>query len=172
MSSGAQVGRFIVRNLNPWEGPGLFAITGDKITTQYLGFKVHDSVEDATKLIRTYAANTFGRFQAICSEEAPADILGVLGFEVQGHQATIMIMFRRDKKARGAGREFSTPFIEWVFTHPKIWRMWAYVHVDNIPGQRVTERCGALREGLLRRFAIFPNISDEPQDVYTYAIVR
>ena len=95
-----------------------------------------------------------------------------MGFEVIEHQVAMTIMFRRDWKARGAGREFSVPFVAWIFTHPQIWRVWAYCHPKNVPVIRVLERMGATREGLLRRFAVFPNISDEPQDAYVYGIVR
>lgn len=172
MSVEANLGRFLIRDLNPWEGPGVFALTGDYDVMRYMGFPVHRSVDDATALIRTYR-DAPSRFQAVCLGDSPSDILGVIGLEVRGHQAAITIMFRRDWKARGAGREFSKPFVQWMFTHKSIWRVWAYCHVDNVPVQRVLERMGAEREGRLRRFEYFPNVSTtEPQDVYVYAIVR
>lgn len=167
----AQLGRFLMRDLNPWEGPGVFAMTGDAHVMRYMGFKRHESVDEASALIRQYADSP-SRYQAVCLDGDPTDILGIIGLEVMGHQATMTIMFRRDWKARGAGREFCTPFVKWVFTHEKIWRVWAYCHVDNVPVQRTLERMGAEREGRLRRFSYFPNISNEPQDAYVYAIVR
>lgn len=168
----AQLGRFLVRDLNPWEGPGLFALTGDADVMRYMGFKRHDTVDQATKLIQLYQDSPT-RWLVVCHAASPADILGVVGLEIRGHQATISLMFRRDWKARGAGREFGKPFVDWIFTHPQIWRLWSYVHVDNVQGQRVTEKIGAQIEGRLRRFEFFPNISeDEPQPVYIYSIVR
>lgn len=167
----AAVGRFIVRDINPWEGPKVFALTGDPVVMRYMGFGVHKGVDEATALIAAYR-NAPSRYQAVCLESEPTDILGIVGLEVRGHQATITIMFRRDRKARGAGREFSKPFVQWIFTHPQIWRVWAYCHVDNVPVQRVLERMGAEREGRLRRFEYFPNVSAEPQDAYVYSIVR
>ena len=167
----AQIGRFVVRDLSLWDGPRLFVMTGDPVVTRYMGFRTHETVDDATKLIQAYQ-NGPTKWQAVCPADDPSGILGVVGFEVQRHQATMSIMFRSDWKARGAGREFCRPFVQWIFTHPQIWRLWTYVHVDNIPGQRVTERMGAVREGLLRRFEFFPNVGTEPQDCYVYAIVR
>lgn len=167
----AQLGRFLIRDINPWEGAAVFALTGDETVMRYMGFKVHRSVDDATKLIRLYQ-DAPARYQAVCLDGEPADVLGIIGLEVVRHMATMSVMFRRDWKARGCAREFCRPFIEWIFSHPNIWRLWSYVHVDNIAGQRVTERLGALREGRLRRFEYFPNVSDEPQDVYLYSIVR
>lgn len=163
--------RLIVRDIQPWEGPGVFALTGDRDVMRYMGFKVHDTVQEATALIATYRQSP-ARYQAVCLDGGVTDILGIVGVEIIGHQATVTIMFRRDWKARGAGREFSVPFVRWLFTHSQIWRVWAYCHVDNLPVQRVLERMGAAREGRLRRFAMFPNVSDVPQDAYVYAIVR
>lgn len=167
----AQVGNFVVRNLNPWDGPQLFKLTGDTQIMKYMGFRVHASEDDAAKLIQQYQSSA-ARWQAVCPVEDPSDILGVVGIEVMRHQATLTIMFRHDWKARGAGRAFSVPFVQWIFTHPQVWRVWAYCHVDNTPVQRVLERMGAVREGCLRRFQFFPNVSTEPQDCYVYAIVR
>lgn len=172
MTIEAKLGRFLIRDINPWEGPAMFALTGDHNVMRYMGFAVHRSVDQATALLRLYR-DAPSRYQAVCLDGEPTDILGIVGLEVRGHQATMTIMFRRDWKARGAGREFSKPFVQWIFTHPHIWRVWAYCHVDNIAVQRVLERMGAEREGRLRRFEFFPNVStEEPQDVYVYAIVR
>lgn len=165
------LGRFMVRSIAPWEGSRLFAITGDRVVMRYMGFRVHNSVDDARDLIARYRDSP-SQWQAVCLCDQPEDILGVVGVEVQGHQATVTIMFRRDWKARGAGREFSVPFVQWIFTHPQIWRVWSYCHPDNVAVQRVLEKMGAKREGRLRRFAYFPNISEEPQDAYVYGIVR
>jgi len=167
----ARLGRFVIRDIHPWEGPGVFALTGDRDVMRYMGFKVHDTVQQATELIQQYQ-NAPSKYQAVCLEDSPSDILGIVGLEVRGHQVAMTIMFRRDWKARGAGREFSKPFVQWIFTHPSIWRVWAYCHVDNIPVRRVLERMGAQCEGRLRRFEMFPNVSTEPQDCFVFSIVR
>jgi ribosomal-protein-alanine N-acetyltransferase len=167
----AKLGRFLVRDVNPWEAPGVFALTGDRDVMRYMGFKRHETVQEAAELIRRYR-ETPARYQVVCLDGDPTDILGIIGLEIRGHQATMTIMFRSDWKARGAGREFSIPFVQWIFTHPTIWRVWAYCHVDNIAVRRVLERMGAGCEGRLRRFEYFPNVSDVPQDVFVYSIVR
>jgi ribosomal-protein-alanine N-acetyltransferase len=167
----AQLGRFLIRDINPWEGPGVFALTGDHHVMHNMGFPVHKSVDDATLLIQRYRESPT-KWQAVCLDGDPQDILGIVGLEVRGHQASMTIMFRRDWKARGAGREFSVPFVKWIFTHPHIWRVWAFCHVNNTAVQRVLERMGATCEGVMRRFEYFPNVSTEPQTCLLYSIVR
>lgn len=166
-----QFGRFVVRDIDPWEGPGVFRLTGDPEIMRYIGFRTHQSVDEAYELILNYQKGP-GKWLAVCRKETPADILGIIGFEVVRHSATLTIMFRSDWKARGAGREVSVPFVNWIFTHGSIWRVWAFCHTNNVPVQRVLERMGAEREGRLRRFEVFPNLRPEPQDVYVYSIVR
>jgi ribosomal-protein-alanine N-acetyltransferase len=166
-----ELGRFVIRDLDPWEGPRVFRLTGDPAVMRYMGFRQHTDVGQATQLIERYK-DAPGKWLAVCPADDVVDVLGVVGFEVLGHSVTLAIMFRNDWKARGAGRQFSVPFVRWIFTHPEIWRVWAYCHVDNVPVQRLLERMGATREGRLRRFEYFPNVSDEPQDAYVYAIAR
>lgn len=164
----AQIGRFTVRDVSIWDAVNLLELFGDEQTVRYMGLRKLETIGDAMTLATRYATSPT-KWMAVHRND---DFLGVVGLEIKDHQATMTIAFRRDWKARGAGREFSKPFVQWIFTHPQIWRVWAYCHVDNVSVQRVLERMGAECEGRLRRFEYFPNVSDEPQDCYVYSIVR
>ncbi len=52
---------------------------------------------------------------------------------------------------------------------PAVYRVYAYCHVDNTGSARVLERGGLTLEGRLARYAMFPNISTEPQDCLLFA---
>ena len=60
----------------------------------------------------------------------------------------------------------------WAFRQPSVFRIGAVCDVENIGSARVLEKSGFIREGLLRRWLLHPNISDEPRDCYSYARVR
>ena len=62
--------------------------------------------------------------------------------------------------------------IDWALEQPEIFRIQAVCDVENIGSARVMEKAGMEREGTLRRYVLHPNISDEPRDVYMYAIVK
>ena len=50
-------------------------------------------------------------------------------------------------------------------------RLYAICHTEHAASVRVLEKCGLAREGVLRRYSIFPNLSPEqPSDVFCYAI--
>lgn len=161
--------RFTIGDVQPWDVSSIFHLFSDAETVRYLGVRRMTHWTEARDLIERYRS---GPTRWLTVHDA-GRFLGLVGVEVEGHQATVLIAFNRSRLARGAGRSFSVPLVHWIFTQPGIWRVWAYCHVDNIPVQRVLERMGAECEGMLRRYAFFPNIDAEaPQDVYVYSIVR
>ena len=60
----------------------------------------------------------------------------------------------------------------WALRQPSVFRIGAVCDVENTGSARVLEKSGFVREGLLRRWLLHPNISDEPRDCYSYARVR
>ncbi len=159
------LGRFTIGDVSAWDVLDLFS---NPETVRYLGVPLVSTMDEAAAVVERYASSP----TRWLSVRDGAEFLGIVGVETKGHQATVVIAFKPTRKARGAGRSFSVPLVQWIFTNPHIWRVWAYCHVENFPVQRVLERMGAMCEGRLRRFEVFPNISPEPQDCYVYAIVR
>jgi len=68
--------------------------------------------------------------------------------------------------------EATRAIIEWAFQQPTIYRVYATTDVENVASQRVLEKVGMQREGLLRKHIIHPNISAIPRDSYMYAITK
>jgi [ribosomal protein S5]-alanine N-acetyltransferase len=60
----------------------------------------------------------------------------------------------------------------WGLRQPPIFRIGAVCDVENIGSARVLEKSGFVREGVLHRWLLHPNISDEPRDCYSYARMR
>jgi RimJ/RimL family protein N-acetyltransferase len=60
----------------------------------------------------------------------------------------------------------------WALGQGSVFRIGAVCDVDNVRSARVLEKARFVREGLLRRWLLHPNISDEPRDCYSYACVR
>ena len=68
--------------------------------------------------------------------------------------------------------EVLTEVTLWALRQPSVFRIGAVCDIENIGSARVLEKSGFVREGLLRRWLLHPNISDEPRDCYSYARVR
>jgi len=60
----------------------------------------------------------------------------------------------------------------WALRQPSVFRIGAVCDIENIGSARVLEKSGFVREGLLRRWLLHPNISGEPRDCYSYARIR
>jgi RimJ/RimL family protein N-acetyltransferase len=73
---------------------------------------------------------------------------------------------------QGLMTEVLTEVSAWALCQPSVFRIGAVCDVENIGSARVLEKSGFVREGLLRRWLLHPNISDEPRDCYSYARVR
>lgn len=72
-------------------------------------------------------------------------------------------------RGRGIASAAVRLVVPWAFEALALQRLEAWVVPDNVASQRVLERCGFEREGLLRSF-----LRDEsgPLDVLVYAVVR
>jgi RimJ/RimL family protein N-acetyltransferase len=101
-----------------------------------------------------------------------ADLIGRIQLRIEGHRAELGYVMNRLFQGKGYMTETVRAIIDWAFQQPSIYRVYATTSVDNIASQRVMEKTGMLREGLLRKYIIHPNISDEPRDSYMYAIVK
>jgi len=55
---------------------------------------------------------------------------------------------------------------------PSVLRVGAVCDIDNQRSARLLERAGFEREGVLRSWAVHPNISAIPRDWYSYSKIR
>lgn len=62
--------------------------------------------------------------------------------------------------------------VQWAFSDPSVFRVWAVCDCENGASARVLEKAGFLREGILRKWSIHPNISEIPRDCFCYARIR
>jgi hypothetical protein len=65
---------------------------------------------------------------------------------------------------QGLMTEVLTEIAAWALRQPSMFRIGAMCDVENIGSARVLEKAGFVREGVLHRWLVHPNISDEPRD--------
>ncbi len=73
---------------------------------------------------------------------------------------------------RGYATEAVRALIDWALDQPQVVRIWTVVDVDNAASIRVLEKLGMIREGLLKRWSIHPNVSSMPRDYYSYSLTK
>lgn len=62
--------------------------------------------------------------------------------------------------------------IDWAFAQPQIYHVAAVCDVENVASARVMEKAGMKREGVLKRYTLHPNVSDEPRDCHSYSVTK
>lgn len=143
----------------------------DPEVTRYMGWPRHTSVAD-TKAFVAFSEGEWRHWPAgpllVFSRET-GQLIGSsgLGMESPGCAATGYV-FARDAWGLGYATETLGAMVDWA-VELKIERLYALCHTDHRASWRVMEKCGFTREGVLPRHLVFPNLSAEPLDVFSYA---
>jgi [ribosomal protein S5]-alanine N-acetyltransferase len=164
--------RLLFRPPAPEDARAIFErYAGDAEVTRYLGWPRHTSVED------TEAFVAFSRAEWARSRSGPllvfsretGSLLGSSGVLLETpHRAVTGYVFARDAWGRGYATETLAAMVD-LAIGLSIVRLYAHCHIDHQASWHVLEKCGFEREGVLQRHSVFPNLSPEPLDVFSYA---
>jgi [ribosomal protein S5]-alanine N-acetyltransferase len=146
----------------------------DPEITRYMEWRPHrDIVETETFLRRCERVwNDGTAFPWLLVRKDTGAVAGMGEIRLGGHKADIGYVLARAHWGLGLMTEAMTPVVDWALSQPSIHRVWATCDVDNATSARVLERLGMQREGVLRRWILHPNISDQPRDSFCYARIK
>jgi RimJ/RimL family protein N-acetyltransferase len=101
---------------------------------------------------------------------ATGRLLGaVTRFGPDGHQATVGCWVAAGERGRGVGTRALQLVADWTFATTSVIRLDAFIMVGNVASERMTERAGFTREGILRAWDL---LRGEPVDCVAYARLR
>jgi [ribosomal protein S5]-alanine N-acetyltransferase len=98
--------------------------------------------------------------------------IGMIGLRPRGFKPDLGYVLAKPYWGQGLMTEAGRAIVSLAFSDPGVHRVWAVCDVENRASSRVLEKLGLTREGVLRRWIIHPNVSDEPRDCFCYARVR
>src|SRR5690606_31841779 len=101
--------------------------------------------------------------------DLPVGTIGLDRINTRMKSASIGYQVGAEFAGKGLGTRMVREFIRAVFSETNIERLTATVHFENLASQRVLEKVGFIKEGLLRQYLI---ISGKRVDFYAYAILR
>lgn len=142
--------------------------------TRTMTWAPHEDIEVTYSVLRRMidAWKQGARYTYMVIEKESNQAVGMIEIRVDGHKAEIGYVLARAYWSKGYMTEAAQALVNWAFRQPEIYRVYATTSVDNIGSQRVMEKIGMTREGLMRRYIVHPNVSAEPVDSYLYAIVK
>jgi RimJ/RimL family protein N-acetyltransferase len=146
----------------------------DPEVTRLVGWPRHATVE-ATRAFLRFDADAWARSAAasyLIESRDTGTLLGSTGFLFETpYRAMTGYVLARDAWGRGYATEALHAIVA-AAPALGVRRLFAYCHHQHLASARVLEKCGLTLEGVLRQYAIFPNLDPvEPQNVRCYAIV-
>jgi RimJ/RimL family protein N-acetyltransferase len=172
MDAPLETARLLLRRPVREDAPEIFArYASDVEVTRYLGWPRHRSVDDTRAFIQFSDAEwgRWGTGPLLVYSRAGGALLGGSGLTMETPQRAMTgYVLARDSWGGGYATEVLHAMVDLVDSL-RIARLYATCHVDHRASWRVMEKCGFVREGILRRHTVFPNLSPHPADVLIYA---
>jgi ribosomal-protein-serine acetyltransferase len=135
----------------------------------HAGYQLNDAQTWIDATIEAFAKRTSFSFVV---EDEGGRMLGGCGLNQinEAHRlANLGYWIRTSAAGQGVAPRAVRLLAEWAFAQTNLERLEIVVAVANTRSQRVAEKAGALREGLLRSRLY---VHDQPQDAVMYSIVR
>jgi len=167
--------RLILRIPQPVDASAMFERwSQDAEVTHYLTWRPHVRFEQAQSAIaRAIAAwKDETRFPYMITLKENGETMGMIDPRIEASAIAIGYVIGRAYWGKGYMPEATQAIIAWAFQQPAIYRVYATTDMENKASQRVLEKVGMQREGVLRKYIVHPNISDSPRDSYMYAITK
>lgn len=167
--------RLVLRKPRMDDAPILFAAyMQDPEVTRYTTWRPHQQLREAEDFVCSClsAWENGTRFPFVISLKEKDEPFGMIDLHVRDSTVGLGYVIAHSHQGKGYATEATRAVIRWALQQPTIYRVNASTDIENIASQRVLEKAGMVREGLLRKHIVHPNISDIPRDSYLYAIVK
>jgi [ribosomal protein S5]-alanine N-acetyltransferase len=168
-----QTARLILRPIAAADAQPIFdGYAQDPDVTRFLSWRPHARIEETKayvqRCIEAEAARTY-----VLTERSNGKLVGAFDLRNAGQfRLGYGYVLAQPSWGRGLMTEALTDVVSWALSQPGIWRIGDVCDVENRPSARVMEKAGLTCEGVARRWAMHPNVSDEPRDCFSYAKVR
>jgi ribosomal-protein-alanine N-acetyltransferase len=170
-----ETARLVLQRPQPSDAAAVFKrYAGDPEVTRFVGWPRHRDEADTQAFI-AFSDAEWQRWPAgpfLIRSRGDGALLGStgLGFETP-YRAMTGYVFAQDAWGKGYATEALSGMVELART-VGVRRLYSICHTEHRASQRVLEKCGFCQEGVLRRYAEFPNLSpDEASDVLCYALI-
>jgi ribosomal-protein-alanine N-acetyltransferase len=167
--------RLILRPPRPSDAEAVFGeYAQDLDVARYTVWTPHRSVDDSRAFLASLDGTWPGgrRYAWAITLKAGGRLIGMMELRVSGHLGETGYTLGRAHWGKGYATEALRAVIDRALEQPAVYRVWATCDVENRASARVMEKAGMSLEGTLRRWAVLPNISDEPRDMLCFAKTR
>ena len=159
--------RLDCRRTRPDDAAAIFSAYGtDREVTRYLTWRPYDNFTPLIEFLHTqidaWEQGRGFRYE-ICLKGSDSPI-GSIVLRPEGPKVNFGYVLAKSFWGQGLMTEALKHLVDWSLAQPEIFRAEALCDIDNPASTRVMEKAGMIREGILRRWIVHPNIGPEPRD--------
>ncbi|MEY2510394.1 MAG: [ribosomal protein S5]-alanine N-acetyltransferase [Verrucomicrobiota bacterium] len=166
--------RLLLRKPRPDDAALIFSgYAQDPDVVRYLTFLPHRDPKDAEEIVERFLENwrSGKSYCWLIFRRGGAELVGAISArDDQG--INLGYLLARPFWGQGLMSEALSTIVEWAFSLPSVFRIWAVCDLENGASARLLERNGFNQEGILRNWSLHPNVSSTPRDCYCYARTR
>jgi RimJ/RimL family protein N-acetyltransferase len=167
--------RLLLRKPVPDDAPAVFQeYAHDPEVTRYLTWKPDQTLREVIAFIER-AAEGWKKgttFTWALTLKETGGVIGMIDARVDAYMVNLGYVLGKQHWNKGYATEALQAVLEWTNSEKDVYRVWAVCAVENATSARVMEKAGMCREGILRRWMVFPNIGGTPLDCYCYSHVK
>ena len=162
--------RLRLREMRSEDAPTFFQlVTSDVDTVRYVQWRVQRTVAEAEALVATFlAAAAPGEKLYFVAEDGTGAPVGFASMKVSGTKAEIGFVVARARRRQGYAAELIALLTQAAFRDPLVMRVEGLCDSENVGSAAAMVKAGFLRDAVLPKHAIHPNLSSESRDLVRY----
>jgi ribosomal-protein-alanine N-acetyltransferase len=166
-----ETNRLRLRRVTVDDAQAVFDYASDAETAKYMTFPVAKTVEDVVPFLTSIqtAMDNDTEFHWAIEHIDTDTVIGVITAR-RLHGIELGYCLNHDHWGNGYMAEAATAIIDWAQTAEDLQRIWATCDVDNDKSAALLRKVGMEEEGVLRKWAVHPNISATPRDCRVFAL--
>ena len=166
--------RLILREATEEDAKDMFVYLSDQLVVKHMGISACESVEEVLDEIKWYKSiykNRTGMRWGITLKDS-GKVIGSCGFlnrNPRHFRSEVGYELSREHWGKGIANEALERVLKFGFEHLELERIEALIEPKNLSSQKLVERQGFTREGLLRHYEYTNGKFD---DLYMYSILK
>ena len=141
---------------------------------KYMSWVAHKSLEETIGFIE-YCIKSFddkSNFEFVIElKDNPGVGIGMVGMHPLQNAVGFGYVIAEEFWNQGITSEALGCLMDWALSQPSVFRVQAFCDVENQSSARVMEKAGMSYEGRLKKYFVYPNISNDPRDSLIYSKV-
>ncbi len=165
--------RLILRPIEANDADAVFeGYAQDPVVSRFLIWRPHSAIAETRAFIAHCLEASSSRTYTVVERES-GRLIGCLDLRREApHRIGFGYVLARPWWGMGLMTEALSEIVAWSLRQDGVWRVEAVCDVENPASARVMEKAGLMREGVLKRWLVHPNLGPEPRDCFSYAIIR